>query len=53
MYSFHSSHKFWITSTKKKNKKEEVEKIETDEEENTSEESRLDSPVGRGGDEVN
>jgi hypothetical protein len=34
-------------------KKEEVQNIETDEEECASEESRLDSPVGGGEDEVN
>jgi hypothetical protein len=39
-------------STKKKNKKEEVQNIETDEEDNTSEESRHDLPTGGGGDKV-
>jgi hypothetical protein len=41
------------TSVKKKKKKEEVHKIESDEEDNASEESRHDSPIGGGGDEVN
>jgi hypothetical protein len=41
------------TSAKKKKKKEEVQNIETDKEDNASEESRPDSPIGGGGDEVN
>jgi hypothetical protein len=40
-------------STKKNKKKEEVQNIETDEEDNAFEESRPKSPVGGGGDEVN
>jgi hypothetical protein len=41
------------TSAKKKNKKEYFQNIETDEEDNISEESRPGSPIGGGGDEVN
>jgi hypothetical protein len=40
-------------STKKNNKKEEVKNIETDEDNNTSEESELELPTGVGGYEVN
>ena len=41
------------SSTKKNNKKEEVQNIESDEEDSASEESRLYSPAGGEGDEVN
>jgi hypothetical protein len=41
------------SSVKKNKKKEEVQNIETDEEDNALEESGPDSPIGGGGDEVN
>jgi hypothetical protein len=41
------------SSTKKKNKKDEVQDIESDEKDSASEETVPDSPAGGGGDEVN
>jgi hypothetical protein len=41
------------TSMKKNKKREEVQNIESNEEDSNSEEGRLDSPIGGGGDEVN
>jgi hypothetical protein len=41
------------TSAKKKNKREEVQNIESYEEDIASEESGIESPTGGGGDEVN